>query len=124
MAYLMINGTDYSNIVSGIKINYDKDYTTLKTAIGYTFVDYITTNTTLEVSVIALDDNKMKSFLNDIDDISISVSYRYPGGVLRQLTAFAPSNSIEYYTIQQNNVSFKGMTVKLVEITGEYGEEE
>lgn len=119
MAYFKIEDMDYSMFVSSLKISKNRTYVAETNAAGDTVVDYINAKRTIEVSIIALEDcDGIKTLLSDIDKFQVTLSYRDPKtGVLEEgVVCIIPSNAIEYYTIQANNVRFKTFTLKFTEL--------
>lgn len=117
MAYLMINGNDYSNICSELRVNRTVNYNSQTNAAGNTVVEYINAKRVIEIGIIPLDDAAMLSLLADIEGFNISLSFRNPRtNQLETINAIVPENNIEYYTIQANRVLYEAMTFEAVEL--------
>lgn len=117
MAYFKINDTDLSMYVGGLKVSKAANYNAQTNAAGNTVVDYINSKTTLEVSIIALDDAAMKAIKALLDAFSVSITYRSPAtGELETIAAIIPEDEIEYYTIQANKVSYKAFDLTFTEL--------
>ena len=117
MAYFKINDIDYSAYVSGLKVSKAANYSAQTNAAGNTIVDYINTKRTIEVSIIPLDGEAMKSLQAAIDNINVTITYREPQtGELETINAIIPAKDAEYYTIQTNRVMYKGFNLTFTEL--------
>ena len=117
MEYFKINDTDLSMYVSGLKISKTANYTAQTNAAGNTVIDYINTKRTIEVSIIALDDNAMKALQPILDAFNVSIQYRdTTTGELTTVAAILPTNEIEYYTIRIDKVMYKAFTLTFTEL--------
>lgn len=118
MAYFKINNNDYSKYVSSLKILKSNSYNSQTNAAGNTVIDYINSKRTIEVGIIPLDDAAMQSLLADIDSFSASISFRNPRSneLEEGVSCIIPSDEVEYYTIQADNVSYKAFTIKCTEL--------
>ena len=117
MAYFKINGTDYSDCVSSLKIDSAANYTAQTNAAGNTVVDYINTKRTINVGIIPLDGNKMAALKTAIDGFLVQITFRNPKTqALETIGCIIPSDNIDYYTIQADKVMYKAFTLKFIEL--------
>ena len=117
MDYFKINNLDYSHFVSGLKITKNRNYNAQTNAAGNTVIDFINSKRTIEVSFIPLDRKQMSIIQSGILDEAVNISFLNPeNGLLETITAFLPSNGIEYYTIQQDKQLFKSFTLTFTEL--------
>lgn len=117
MAYLMINGKDYSSICNELKVNREVNYNSQMNAAGNTVVEYINAKRIVEIGIIPLDDVAMLSLLAEIEKFNVSLSFRNPRtNQLETINAIIPADSVEYYTIQSNRVLYDAMTFEAVEL--------
>lgn len=117
LAYLMINGNDYSGICNELKVNREVNYNSQMNAAGNTVVEYINAKRIVEVGIIPLDDVAMLSLLADIENFNVSLSFRNPRtNDMETINAIVPSSNIEYYTIQVNKVLYEAMTIQFIEL--------
>lgn len=118
MAYLKINNTDFSTYVNSMKVSSNVNYNAQTNAAGNTVVDYINTKRELEVGIIPLNDEAMKALQAVISAFNVSVSFLNPNTaeLEENINCIIPSNGVEYYTIQNGNVSFKQFTIKIIEL--------
>lgn len=101
MAYLTINGHDYSDYVNTLKITRNNTYRAQTCAAGNTVVDNINSKRTIEVGIVALDDKVMPNLLNDVYGFEVSLSFRNPqtNQLEEDVTCIIPESSIGYYTL-------------------------
>lgn len=118
MAYFKIGEHDYSGIVNSLKINKSANYNAQTNAAGDTVVDLINHKRQIEVGIIPLSDASMAPLQNDLDAFNVFISFRNPktNQLEENVNCIIPSNEIEYYTIQTNKVSYKGMTLRFTEL--------
>lgn len=118
MAYLKINGVDYSMYVSGLKVITNSNYNAQLNAAGDTVVDYINQKRTIEVNIIALDAAIMPQLKTAIDGFSISLSFRNPttNQLEENVNCIIPSNEVSYYTIQSDRVLYQALTLSFTEL--------
>lgn len=117
MTYLKINDIDFSKYVNVLKVDRNKVYTSSKNAAGNTVADYITTKTKLTVGIIALDSEIMKQLQTVLDNLIVTVSFRDPKTAELKTSEFLiPSDSVDYYTIQADNVLFKNFSLTFTEL--------
>lgn len=118
MAYFKINNTDFSMYVSSLKITKKHIYKSATNASGNTVVQYTNTKRTIEVGIIPLDDEAMKSLQAAINSFRVDIAYRDPqtGELAEDVKCIIPSTGVEYYTIQADKVKFKQFSIKIEEL--------
>lgn len=118
MAYFKIGNTDFSNVVSGLKVTKTQKYNSQTNAAGNSVVDLINKKRTIEVEIISLEEADAQALLNAVDEFNVSISYREPitGSLVEGVNCIISSNDIEYYTIQTKTVRLKKFKLKFVEL--------
>lgn len=118
MAYFKIDGTDYSMYVNKLKVAREHIYKGQTTAAGNMLVKYVNTKRIIEVGIIPLDAVAMASLQEDINKFKVSVSYLDPETqtLVEGVSCIIPHNTVEYYTVQAGNVSFKAFSLELKEL--------
>lgn len=118
MAYFKIGSNDYSMYTNELKVETNTTYRAQTNAAGDTVVDNQKSKRTIEVGIIPLNDTTMKNLQADIAGFKVNLSFLNPAtGVLENdVLCIIPSNEVEYYTIQTNNVSFKAFNLKFTEL--------
>lgn len=118
MAYFKINNTDFSHCVNKLAVSESATYTAETNAAGDTVVDMINSKHVISVGIIPLNSADMASLLNAIKGFSVSVSYRDPKTeeLVDGIACLVASQKVEYYTIQNNNVSYKAFSLEFKEL--------
>jgi hypothetical protein len=118
MAYFKIGDTDFSNLVSSLKITKSQKYNSQTNAAGNTVVDLINRKRTIEVEIIPLEEAEAQALLNAVEEFNVSISYREPttGSLVEGVNCIISSNDIEYYTIQTKTVRLNKFKLKFVEL--------
>lgn len=119
MAYFMVNGVDFSNIVSSLVVDKEANYNAQTAASGKTVVDYINSKRVIEVGIIPLTPAKMETLKSELNknNIKVDISFLNPDiNGIETITCILPSISREYYTIQENKVLFKPFELTFEEL--------
>lgn len=119
MAYFKINGSDFSSIVSGLRVGFETLVSDQsgRNAAGDAVVDVINQKKKVYVTLRHTTDAEMKSFLNAIANYVVSVTYRNPQtGAMATITAYTGTPEPEYYTIQSDMVIYKPMQLNFIEL--------
>lgn len=117
MAYLKMNGTDFSHCVNALKVNSAATYNAQTNAAGDTVVDYINHKRTVEVGIIPLTQSDMNTLQAIIKELNVSLSFANPQtGELLELNCILPESEVEYYTIQADKVLYKAFTLTFIEL--------
>lgn len=119
MSYLKINGTDISQLVSGLKIGYE----TLvaegsgRNANGDTVLDIINKKVKLYVKFRPMFDNEMVEFLQLINDYVVQATYRdSKTNTLNTITCYTGTPEPEYYWILDDQVLYKEFNLNFIEL--------
>lgn len=118
MSYFKIGNNDYSIYTNELKIDKEANYNMQTNAAGDSVVDYINSKRVIEVGIIPVDDTAMAKLQADIDAFNVSISFRNPktNALEENVNCIIPSNSVEYYTIQADKVSYKAFTLSFIEL--------
>ena len=116
--FFKIGDIDFSMYVNELKINKESNYNSQTNAAGDSVVDFINSKRTIQVGIIPIDSEAMKSLLAAIDAFNVSISFRNPrtGTLETGVNCIIPNTEIDYYTIQINKVMYKAFTLKFIEL--------
>lgn len=119
MSYLLINGTDVSDYVMGLKVGYE----TLvadnsgRNAKGDTVLDIINRKVKLYVTFKPLDGSDMAILLSSFSDYVIPVTYRdSKTNTTKTITCYTGTPEPEYYWIHGNKVLYKAFSLNFIEM--------
>ena len=118
MAYLKINGTDFSSLVSGLKVGFETlvSDNSGRNAAGNTVIDVINRKVKVYVTLRHTTNQEMKNFLDSIKDYVVSVTFLNPKtNNLSTITAYTGTPEPEYYTISDKTV-YKPMSLNFIEL--------
>lgn len=112
MAYLKINGVDYSQYVNKLIVDTKHKYTSRENASGNLMVKYITKKHNIQVGIIPLDATALSNLLEELNEggsrFAKQVTYLDPEtNTLKTTKCIIPVNSIEYYTIRADKTMAK-----------------
>ena len=114
MAYLKINGTDYSQFVNKLSITTKQKYTARESANGDLLVKYITAKRNISVGLAPLDASKAKGIIAAIsgaNSMNVTVEFLDPAtNSLSSANCIVPVNSVDYYFINSNGTLLKAVT--------------
>ena len=118
MAYLTINGHDYSDYVTTLKITRTHTYRSQTCAAGNTVVDNISSKRQIEVGIRYIEDSVMPNLLNDVYGFEVSLGFRNPqtNQLEEDVTCIIPESSIDYYTIREDKVAYNAMSLTFTEL--------
>lgn len=117
MEYFKINGIDFSNYVNELKVNKVTNHTAQTNAAGNTVVDKINTKYIVTVGFIYMNETEMTELVTELDWFTITVFFKCPKtGVVKQIKTIVPEYEVEYYTIQDNKILYKPLTLEFVEL--------
>lgn len=117
MAYLTINGHDYSKYVNKLIVDTKHKYTARENASGNLLVKYITKKRNIQAGIIPLDATTLKTLMADINRFKMTVQFLNPEtNTLETANCIIPINSVEYYTIQAGNTMTKAFNVTFEEL--------
>lgn len=118
MSYFKINGKDFSNIVSGLKVGYevlvsDKSG---RNANGDTTIDIINRKRKIYVTLRHTKAAEMRAFLEAVHPFVVTVAYLDPQtGAEKTAKTYTSTPEPEYYTISDKTL-YKPMTINFVEL--------
>lgn len=118
MAYFKIGNTDFSGICNKLEVGTATKYNEQTNAAGNTVVDYINKKRVLTVGIRSTNDTEMIQLQQAIADFAVYVSFRDPKTNMlnENVLCIIPENSADYYTIQENNVRYNGLTLTIKEL--------
>ena len=119
MIYFKINNTDFSHLVSSLKVGYETlvSDNSGRNAAGNTVIDIINRKIKVYVEFRPMLDNHMKSLLTAIKDYVVNVSYLDPKTqALKTIQCYTGTPEPEYFTIQNNRKLFKQMNLNFIEL--------
>lgn len=118
MAYFKINNVDYSHCVCQLIVEENANYTARTNAAGDSVIDLINTKLKITVGIIPLSKPEMAELLTAIKDVSVNISFLNPktGALLEGVQCMVANQSVEYYTIHNNEALFKRFTLEFVEL--------
>lgn len=118
MAYLKVNNTDFSYLVSGLKIGYETlvSDNSGRNAAGNTVIDVINRKIKVYVTLRHTTNAEMKSFLASIKDYVVNVTFLDPEtNALKTVKAYTGTPEPEYYTISDKTI-YKPMSLNFIEL--------
>lgn len=120
MAFLKINGNDYSMYCNKLLVGRQHNAVTREAATGLLLVKRKATVRLLEVGIIPLDTEVMRQLMADINKPNLTISFLDPltNTLVENMPCMIATNLVEYYTIQGSNVKFKAFTLSVQEIQG------
>lgn len=119
MAYFKIGNTDFSSLVSGLKVGYETLVSDKsgRNAAGDSVIDVINRKIKLYVTLRHTTKEEMNSFLNAIKPYVVSVSFLNPETkALSTITTYTGTPEPEYYTIQDDMTIYKPMNINFIEL--------
>lgn len=117
--YFKINGTDFSDLVSGLKVGYETlvSDNSGRNAAGDTVIDVVNRKIKLYITLRHTTDDEMDRFMAAIKDYVLSVSFLNPETRgMTTITAYTGTPEPEYYTIQPSRVIYKPMNLNFIEL--------
>lgn len=117
--YLKVNGTDFSHLVSGLKVGYETLVSDKsgRNAAGNTVIDVINRKVKLYVTLRHTTKSEMNSFLAAIKDYVVNVTFLNPEtNAFTTINAYTGTPEPEYYTIQPTHTIYKPMNLNFIEL--------
>lgn len=117
--YFKINNTDFSYLVSGLKVGYETlvSDNSGRNANGDTVIDVINTKKKIYVTFRHMTGAEMRELLGAISDYVVTVSFLDPvTGALMDATTYTGTPEPEFYTIQRNLTIYKPMNLNFIEL--------
>ena len=118
MAYLKINGNDFSLYCHTLKVSDKAIFKSATNAAGNTVVKYVNTKRTFTVGIIPLNGDVMASLQTELQKFKLLLSYRdaKTNALVENVECIIPNNDYEYYYIHQDGVMYKAMTLVFQEL--------
>ena len=116
--YFKINDTDFSHLVSGLKVGYETlvSENSGRNANGDTVIDVINHKIKVYITFRHTTNSEMAELLAAIDDYVVSVSFLNPQtNALSTITAYTGTPEPEYYTISDKTI-YKPMSLNFIEL--------
>jgi hypothetical protein len=116
--YFKINDTDFSHLVSGLKVGYETlvSDNSGRNANGDTVIDVINRKKKLYITFRHTTNEEMAALLGAISDYVVSVSFLNPQTkALSTITAYTGTPEPEYYTISDKTI-YKPMSLNFIEL--------
>lgn len=117
MAIFKINGVDFSDLVSGLKVGYETlvSDTSGRNANGDTVLDVINMKRKIYVSLRATTFAEMQDFLTAIAPYQVTVEYLDPrDNTLHEADTYTGTPEPEYYNVSRT--IFKAMNLNFIEL--------
>lgn len=124
MAYFKINNVDYSKYVNKLIVDTKHKYTARENASGNLMVKYITKKHNIQVGIIPLDHNALKSLEASLrvdpsnnTPFEKEISFLDPEtNGLTTIRCIIPIHTIEYYTVQAGKTMTKAFSFTCEEL--------
>lgn len=117
MAYFLINGKDFSHVVSGLAVTKTANYSAQINANGNTVVDYINSKRTIEATFIPMLAEPLADLLDSLADFGANITFLNPHtNAVETAFCIVPDSAIDYYTIQANKVMANPFTLSFTEL--------
>lgn len=116
--YFKINDTDFSHLVSGLKVGYETlvSDNSGRNANGDTVIDIINRKIKLYITFRHTTNEEMAALLGAISDYVVNVSFLNPlTNALSTITAYTGTPEPEYYTISDKTI-YKPMSLNFIEL--------
>ena len=119
MSYLMINGTDVSDLVKSLKPCYETLVSDKsgRNANGDTVIDVINKKVKLQVTFRYMTDTEMANLLATFENYVVNVTYRdVKTNSNKTITCYTGTPEPEYYCILDNRVLYKEMSLNFIQL--------
>lgn len=127
MTYFKLNDHDYSQYVNKLQVATIRNFKSSTNSEGNTKIQYKNSKRKVEVGFITIDADVMKNILVDLDSFvydstikshKIKISFLDPktGVLVDSMACFAADNITDYYTIRDDQVTFKPFTLTFTEL--------
>lgn len=114
---LSINGKDFSNLVSGLKVGYETlvSEDSGRNAAGDTVIDVINKKIKLYVTFRPMFENEMERFLGAIENYVVNVSYLDPKTkATKTIQCYTGTPEPEYYSVALG--MYKQMSLNFIQL--------
>lgn len=119
MAYFKVNGEDFSNLVSGMKVGRETlvSDNSGRNAAGNTVIDVINKKYKVYITLRHTFAQEMDRFLMAISGYVVNVEFLNPmTSEVDTITAYTGTPEPEYYTIQDARIIYKPMSINFIEL--------
>jgi 5'-3' exonuclease len=116
--YFAINDTDFSHLVSGLKVGYETlvSEDSGRNAAGDTVLDIVNKKIKVYLTLRHTTNDEMEQFLGSIEDYVVQVSFLDPTKQsMTTFTAYTGTPEPEYYTISDKTI-FKPLSLNFIEL--------
>lgn len=116
--YFLVNGIDFSHLVSGLKVGYETlvSDNSGRNAAGNTVIDVINKKHKIYVNLRHTTKAEMTYFLNAIDPYVVNITFLNPlTQDLETVEAYCGTPEPEYYTISDKTI-YKPMAINFIEL--------
>lgn len=116
--YFKINDTDFSYLVSGMKVGYETlvSSDSGRNAAGDTVIDIVNKKIKVYITLRHTTREEMNRFMAAIGDYVVNVSFLDPiNNQLTTITTYTGTPEPEYYTIS-NKTIFKPLSINFIEL--------
>lgn len=119
ISYLVLNGTDVSDLVKSMKISYETlvSDNSGRNANGDTVIDIVNRKVKIQVTFIPMGGEDMSSLLRAIGDYVLDVTFldsRTQGKTTVKCYTGTPEP--DYYWIHNNDILYKEMSLSFIEL--------
>ena len=119
MSYLILNGTDVSDLVKSLKVGYETlvSDNSGRNANGDTVIDVINKKAKVYATFRAMTDTEMARLLGTIEDYVVNVTYRdSKTNSEKTITCYTGTPEPDYYFILDNRVLYKEMSLNFIQL--------
>lgn len=117
--YFMINDIDFSHMVSGLKVGYETlvSENSGRNANGDTVIDVVNTKRKVYITFRHTTNNEMQALLDAISGYVVTVGFLNPKTkAISTMQAYTGTPEPEYYTIQEQMVVYKPLSLNFIEL--------
>lgn len=117
--YFAIDGQDYSDLVSGMKVGYETlvSEDSGRNAAGDTVLDIVNRKIKLYINLRHTTGAEMSEFLSAIENFICEVSFMNPlTGDIETILAYTGTPEPEYYTLQPTITIFKPLEINFIQL--------
>lgn len=119
MSYLIIEGTDVSDLVKSLKVGYETlvSDNSGRNANGDTVIDVINKKVKLQVVFRPMESDDMTNLLAAIENYVIDVTYRdVKTNSNKTITCYTGTPEPDYYFIHDNRVLYKELSLNFIQL--------
>jgi hypothetical protein len=116
--YFSVNGTDFSYLVSGLKVGYEVLVSdeSGRNANGDTVIDIVNKKRKVYVTLRHTTNAEMKTFLSKVENYIVTVQYLdAKSNTVKSMEAYISTPEPEYYTISDKTI-YKPMNINFIEL--------